>query len=39
LKEWKIIEGPDYRASLALVPEVIRKEIEDNVIPTLEEFG
>lgn len=38
MKEWKIIEGPDYRASLVLVPEVIRKEIKDNIIPTLKDY-
>jgi mRNA-degrading endonuclease RelE of RelBE toxin-antitoxin system len=38
LKEWKIIEGPDYLKSLVHVPQVIRQDIEKNVIPTLEEY-
>jgi mRNA-degrading endonuclease RelE of RelBE toxin-antitoxin system len=38
LKEWAIIEGPDYRKSLARVPQVIRETIENSVIPTLKEY-
>ncbi len=38
MNEWKIIEGPYYRKSLARVPQVIREEIEKNVIPILDEY-
>jgi mRNA-degrading endonuclease RelE of RelBE toxin-antitoxin system len=38
LKEWRIVEGSDYNKSLARVPQVIREEIEKNVIPILEEY-
>jgi hypothetical protein len=38
LKEWKIIEGQDYRESFNNVSQVIREEIERHVIPTLEDY-
>jgi hypothetical protein len=38
LKEWKIVEGQDYRKTLTRAPQDVQEEIEKVIIPTMEEY-
>ena len=39
MKEWKIVEGQDYRKTLARALQDIREVIERAIIPTMEEYA